>query len=269
MLRHSYSIIALFCALSVAPAAAAEPAIDLRVLPGDWGDAPGDNIAAVCRSAAREILQHCGERKLEPTSVRHDKAGPMVIYGVGDSGERRILLNVRDTHWSQFAYQFSHEVCHVLCNYREAKRENQWFEESLCEAASLFALRSMAKTWRTNPPYSNWKGYSASLQSYADERMAAVTPGAEKSLAGWYRKHEVTLRKDPTNRALNQVVAVELLKLLEREPRHWQALAQLNQWPAEESLAFAAYLADWHSRVAEEHQPFVAAIAELFEIPLR
>lgn len=246
---------------------AAEPAaLDIRIVPGDWGSASREDIHAVCLSAAGEIVQHCGDRQLEPMSVRFDKAGPMVVYGLGESGERRILLQTRDTHWSQLAYQFSHELAHVLCNYREAPRENLWFEESLCETASLFALRSMAKQWQVKPPYSNWKGYAKSLEKYADDRISTAKRAEGETLAAWYGKHAAALRKDPTNRELNQVVAVELLKLLESHPEHWQALAHLNQWSKEKPLTFAEYLQDWHSRVPEKHRAFVADIATLFEI---
>lgn len=244
------------------------PQLKLRVLPGDWGDAGIEDIAAVCESAAREILQHCGDRQLEPVTVRYDKAGPMVIFGVGDSGERRVLLHVRDTHWAQFAFQFSHELGHVLCNYREANRNNLWFEESLCEAASLFALRRMAESWKTDPPYSNWKGYSSSLAEYAQDRIDAAKLHAGQSLSDWYGEHADTLRDDPTNRKLNQIVAVALLELLEKNPQHWQSLASLNQHPPNARLSFVEYLSHWHDQAPRDQQAFITDLARVLGVKL-
>lgn len=261
MLRAVFAFVML---LMASVATAAPPAI--RIVPGDWGSASIDDIHAVCNSAAVELWKHCAEDKPDPISVRNDQRGPMVIYGVGDSGERRVLLNTRDTYWSQYAFQFSHECCHILCNYRDGNKDNLWFEESLCETASLFALRSMAETWKTNPPYDNWKDYAASLKKYADDRLQAIDKVEGKSLQTWFAEHEAALRKNPTDRAKNQVVAARLLPLLEKDPSRWQALRSLNQGPADQPLTFAEYLRDWHRRVPEQHKTFVVEVGAIFEI---
>jgi hypothetical protein len=41
-----------------------------------------------------------------------------------------------------------------------------WFEESLCETASFFALREVIHTWEKAPHYPNWNTYAPSLKSY-------------------------------------------------------------------------------------------------------
>jgi hypothetical protein len=241
---------------------------DIRIVPGDWGSGGEADIRAVCKSASSELFKHIIDLPADPISVRNDQKGPMVIYGLGESGERRVLLNTKDTYWSQYAYQFSHECCHILCNYRDGQKENLWFEEALCETASLFALRSMADTWKTNPPYSNWKSYSDSLAKYAQDRIDAVDKVEAKTLAAWLKEHEATLRKNPTDRAKNQVVAVRILPLLEKNPKHWQAVRSLNQGPADKALSFHEYLQDWHDRAPAAHKPFVEEIAEMFELKL-
>jgi hypothetical protein len=66
-----------------------------------------------------------------------------------------------------------------------------------------------------------------------------------------------------------KVVAIHvLLPLLEKDPLHWESLGWLNQWDADKELAFAEYLADWHTRVPSLHKPFVADIAKAFGIRL-
>ncbi|MCP6756902.1 hypothetical protein NL533_35270, partial [Klebsiella pneumoniae] len=76
-----------------------------------------------------------------------------------DAREIVLKLDTSNTFWSQYAYQFAHEFCHVLCGYREDDPGTQWFEETLCETASLFVLRAMAREWKTAPPYPHWKDY--------------------------------------------------------------------------------------------------------------
>ena len=250
----------------------AEPAKtpNFVVIPGGWGDAGAADILAVCKSAASELASLFPNRELEPISIRHDmNQGPMVIFGKGATGERRVLLNVKDTHWSQFSYQFAHEVCHILCNYREANRANLWFEESLCETASLFVLRRMSETWKTKPPYPNWKTYAEKLNDYADQRLKNTEKLEGLTLAQWYQRNEPELRKTGTNRNKNQVVAAALLPLLEQTPKYWQAVSYLNQWDAKKELSFNDYLRDWHERAPKDLKPFVQEVAATFGIVIK
>jgi cyanophycinase len=238
----------------------------IAVLPGDWGG-DVDDVAAVCRSAASEFARLIPDRDPAPITVRYRVKGPpMVVFGKGEGGERRVLLDTRDRAWSQLAYQFAHEYCHIQCNYREANSANLWFEESLCETASLFALKRMATTWQTNPPYGNWKSYAPSLGQYAADRVKGTESRGGLSLAQWLARNEAALRANATDRGKNQVVAAELLPLFEKHPESWGAVRYLNRWePTTRSLTFAEYLRDWHERVPAEHKSFVEEVARMFE----
>ena len=55
------------------------------------------------------------------------------------------------------AYQFAHEFCHILCNFDDDWKGNNWFEETMCETSSLFVLRRLSKEWEERPPYPAWK----------------------------------------------------------------------------------------------------------------
>ncbi len=246
------------------------PKLRLEIAPDPWGTARHEDIQAVCESAGRELMPYFPGRKLDPIKVGQANGGsPITLYKRGDSGEIRMLLNTRNTFWAQFAFQFGHELCHVLCYYREANNPQLWFEESLCEAASLFVMRRMADSWKTDPPYSNWKSFAPAFDNYVDDRISNTAKCKENSIAEWYRNHRSQLESDATNRELNQVVAVKvLLPMLQMNPQHWQALDHLNQWDANRRLTFAEYLQDWHDRVPVEHKAFVATIAENFEITL-
>jgi hypothetical protein len=236
----------------------------------NWGAARREDIQAVCESAGRELMSYFPNRTLESIHVGQAKDGsPIVLFNRGAGGEIQILLNTRDMFWAQFAFQFGHELCHVLCNFRKADNPQLWFEESLCEAASLFVLRRMADSWKTDPPYPNWKSFAPAFDNYVDDRISDTAKIGDKSFAEWYRTHRVELEKDATIRELNQVVAVKvLLPLLQTHPQHWHSLSYLNQWDATQRPTFAEYLQDWHNRVPLEHQDFVVTIAERFEIKL-
>ena len=174
-----------------------------------------------------------------------------------------IQLTARDNYWGQFAFQFSHEFCHVLSNYERLRSNpNQWFHEALCELASVFTLRRMAERWPTQPPYPNWAEYAPSLASYADDLLNNENRGlpAGMSLRHWLSVHEEQLRSDPYLRDLNAVVAYQLLPIFEAEPTGWNAVRNMPS----SSGYLVEYLADWRASVASADKPFVKRLIEAF-----
>ncbi|MBS0356380.1 MAG: hypothetical protein JSR83_21040 [Proteobacteria bacterium] len=43
-------------------------------------------------------------------------------------------------------------------------RSSQWFEETLCQTASLFTLKRLAQRWESTPPGPEWVGEAATLR---------------------------------------------------------------------------------------------------------
>ena len=60
-----------------------------------------------------------------------------------------ILLNTTIDFWNQAAYQFSHELCHMLIP-KNVIDELRWLEESICETASYFFLKRISPVWKDN-----------------------------------------------------------------------------------------------------------------------
>jgi hypothetical protein len=240
----------------------AEPTRELVITPqgGKAWEADEDDVRAVLRSSAKELWKHFPDRKLEPILVQ-PKGGPIVFFKRGPKGEYQVKLNTGGNYWSQYAYQFAHEFCHILCGFREGDAANKWFEESLCELASLYALRAMSKTWETKPPYANWKEYAPRHNEYAEERIKAAALPEGKTLAQWYAANAEQLKKDATQRELNGVVATALLPLLEKSPEHWAAVGYVNTAEYKEGRTFEQYLKDWHASVPEKHRGFVKEVA--------
>ena len=271
MKRHASHILAalVLAGLACATAQAAARPRTLAIVPENskrWEASLAD-VKAVLYSAANELWRHVPERELKPIHVA-PKGGPIVLFRRGPKGEYYVRLATGKTYWCQYAFQFAHEFCHILCRYEEMERANKWFEESLCEMASLFALRGMAVTWRTHPPYPNWRDFSSALRSYADERTGKSALPEGTTLAQWLRTHEAALRKDSCIRDKNLIVATVLLPLFEKHPEHWQAVQYLNLGARKERRTFPRYLADWHRHAPETHKPFVLHIARLFGIVL-
>lgn len=256
-----HAIAFLVAALAAGIAQSAE--LDIRPNPkSDWRADP-ENVKAVLDSAAQTLVRHFPDRKLAPILVE-PRGGPIVLYERGGEGEYQVRLDTGETYWSQYAFQFAHELGHILSDYQENQHRNKWFEEAICETASLYALREMAKTWKTDAPYENWRGYAPSLAAYADERLAAAKLPEGKTLAAWFADHEAELYGNSTNRELNLVVATQLLPLFEEKPEGWEAIGWLNAANSKQSQTLAEYLADWQRSSPERHRAFVRKIAERF-----
>ena len=61
-----------------------------------------------------------------------------------------LVTNVNGSYWTQFIYQFSHEIFHLIVwsNYNNDNLEIlKWYEETICEAFSLFFLKISAQEW--------------------------------------------------------------------------------------------------------------------------
>ncbi len=236
----------------------------IRPQPGEWNADP-ENVQAVLDSAAAQLAPHLPGRKYAPILVE-PKGGPIVFYQRGPAGEFRVQLSTGGTYWSQYSFQFAHELCHIVCGANEKKHRHGWFEEALCETASLYVLRSMGREWRVSPPYSNWKSYGRSLEEYAEQRIEEARLPEGNSPAAWCRDHAEQLERSATNRELNNVVAGFLLPRFEEEPARWEALEWLNRAEVTEADGFADYLAGWSREAPERHRPWIEGLFALFEL---
>ena len=261
-----------------APAAAVAPGtgraarrLDIRPNPdADWGDAVLPDVKKVLYSAAETLWVHVPDRRLAPILVE-PRGGPIVLYRRGPGGAYQVRLNTTNRRWAQYAFQFAHEFCHILCRYTAKEKANKWFEESVCETASLFALRRMAEVWRRRPPYPNWRSYAPHLREYAEDRLRRARLPAGTTLAEWYRAHADYLREHPCDRDKNLVVAGALLPLFEEAPDRWAAVEHLNDAAGPEPRPFVRYLADWRDHLPAgrpDHRAFVKRIADLFGLRL-
>ena len=98
------------------------------------------DIVAVLRSVAEIMFPLGGKPTYNSIWVSRSEQGPIVLYQRGKQGEYIVKLNTQDRFWCQYAFQFSHEIGHILCGYKDGDASNLWFEETLGEVASLYAL---------------------------------------------------------------------------------------------------------------------------------
>jgi hypothetical protein len=239
-----------------------------RVVVEGFGAGQAD-IRAIITSAGRELWQHFPAYKIDPIVVTRGRQGPITLFKRNDRGEIVVCLDTEKALWSQYSYQFAHEFCHVLCGYREGPRRNKWFEETLCETASLYVMRAMSRSWKKDPPYPNWKDYRDSLRNYADDvvrRRDRVYELYERGLPGFYLAHRATLEKSATVRDLNGAMSIVMLQLFEEQPARWESIRWLNATPAGDGDTFQTYLQKWHDAAPAAHQAFVRQVGQLYGV---
>lgn len=234
----------------------------------DWGGAAVPDISAVLRSVA-DCFQLADAEKpvdrivVEPTppTIPH----PMCDLQRLPAGEVRVLLAARGTDWARFIYQFAHELCHVIANFRAPiQHPAAWIEESLCETASLFALRRTAERWRHAPPYPNWATYAAHLTQYVQTHCAAPAHGLPPGVAfkDWLCGMYGALQSDSQRRSDNTIVARHLLPIFEQDDGSaWAAVRYMNCWPLEGPSPAEHFLAEWSAAVPLALHGYVTQVA--------
>jgi hypothetical protein len=248
--------------------------LNFQINPG-FGDASAADIEAVVRSAADSIWQHCPHTRWEVPGffVYHSIDSPITLNDHRPDGRIAIGLTPQGNYWSQFAFQFAHEFGHALAGHSNdwhkpwirGRKANHWLEESLCETASLFALRAMGKSWQTTPPFANWKAYAPHLTEYAEDRIRKVAKELPdgQSFAEWFAANEPAMRQNSTLREKNEVVAIQLLPLFEATPSGWESVTFYNLGKRDPNKSLAAQLADWSENVPDEQTKFVNQISKV------
>ncbi len=247
--------------------------LTLSVQGGGWGNVPRESIETVLYSVADELMARLPTKLAAPIVVRHTNTAPVALYERGPDGEYQVHLHASGENWHLYVYEFAHELCHILSNYEEnvgtdITRHNQWFEETLCEAASLFALKNLAATWDTSPPAPKWSDQANKLRRFFDHLVSEghrqLPPNTP--LAAWLRDNEQRLRENPYLRTENEVVANLLLPLFQENPQNWEALNYLNLDPADARNRLGEYLRNWYENAPHEHKDFVGSILALFAL---
>jgi hypothetical protein len=248
----------------------------IRIAEGGWGSTQMDSLQVVLDAVAKEVGSHFVGRDLGTIEVVAAGSNPMVLFDKGQNGEYVVQLSARDGRWYQFVYQFGHELCHIYSNYdnKEAAggrvvNHNQWFEESLCEAAALYTLRKMAKNWESAPPSSEWAAYAPTFRQYADLLLGQAHRHLPQKgmLPVWFRENHPAMAANPYLRDKDEVVSNLLLPLFEQNPEDWIAISYLNADKGDATLDFMSYLEAWCMACPQRYRPVVDKIIALFAPP--
>lgn len=201
--------------------------------------------------------------------INFGTVGPHTRYGGNAVSGYDVDLTVGNDDWCNHLYQFSHEACHILAQCQNSQPCNQWFEESLCEVASLFSIKTIANMGTQGPCDNLTSGmipYYQCLNNYVNSMInnsARQFAGAKMDL--WFQQNELLLRNDPYCRCLQWVASNKLLPMFISNPSNFAAIEFLNINPCSNGNdSFLQYLDNWKIASPPPYHLFIDDIKKLF-----
>ena len=242
---------------------------NIQLVRGSWGEVTIPEVKKVLDLTAKQLFPFTQRKNWDSILVKQSKEGPMVLFERGQNREYIVYLDTHGRYWCQYVFQFAHEIGHIICGYHKESQKHLWFEETICEVASLFALHSMSREWKDSPPYPNLKNYAEEFKSYAANRMRKNSFANPEKFKEWFRSNKDSLVERPMDRSMHGKMATILLPYFKNDSFSWSACLHLNKMNNHATDRFDHYLNNWKENCTLENQKkFVKKISEFFGILL-
>jgi hypothetical protein len=231
---------------------------------GDWGGSlPQAALTVVSRMREVCLAGVALVSDRQPGTLRvdnHTSGPPHVWLHFDGTAVGWIVVDIGPRDWSQLAYQFGHELGHVLCNSwgPDAVPRNpcQWLEEALVESFSISGLGKLADSWEADPPFPGDSAFGGAIRRYRDDlltryRTVAAEQGADRGLAAWFRAHRGSLEIDGGLAGDAREAVSSVLAEVTADPAGADAFGALNRWPGRSGVPMDDYLRLWKRSCAE------------------
>jgi hypothetical protein len=228
-------------------------------LNGDWGGSSPDAAFRVVERAREVALS--GVRLLsdqQPDQLRvddHASGLPAIWLHEDPPTTAWIIVDIGARDWCKLAYQFGHELGHVLCNswgpLAKPRPPCQWLEEAFVEAFSIRGLALLATTWEETPPFAGDAQFAGAIRAY---RAALIekyqrAPIPDGDIGRWFREYRSSLPQGVSEAEGPAILAI--LAEFDRDPVCVEDLGAVNRWPARTALPLEDYLRAWQGSCAE------------------
>jgi hypothetical protein len=219
-----------------------------------------DAVVERMRHACLDGVRLISDR--QPTRIRVDehRSGPPAVWLHPDGSTMAwIIVDIGQRAWVQLAYQFGHELGHVLANgwlpHVKPAPPCQWLEEAMVEAFSLRGLGRLAESWKQHPPFPGDNEFGNAIADYRQKMLQQYAKladelGITRDSAAWFAEH----RKEIEVAGLipvGQALSLTILREYERAPDCVEALGALNRWPGGSRVPIEDYFRQWEASCAE------------------
>jgi len=170
-------------------------------LTGDWGRSPRPAAVAVMsrmRAVSLAGVELLSDRQPDLLRIQANRSGPPAVWLHPDGSRMAwVIVDVGERDWSKLAYQFGHELGHVLANSWGPQARPappcQWLEEALVEAFSIRGLALLAESWERNPPFTGDAGFAEAIRRYRAKVIAGYSKPGDP--ASWVpARHRISFR---------------------------------------------------------------------------
>ena len=235
-------------------------------LGGEWGGSPPSAAALVLtrtRDVALSGVRLLSDRQPDRLRVDDHTSGPPFVWLHSDPPrEAWIVVDIGARDWSKLAYQFGHELGHVLCNSWQLDAKGrvpcQWLEESMVEAFSIRGLGVLAKSWEQDPPYAGTGDFGQAIWRYRAQVIDGYRqpdgPASGADIAPWFAEMRDTLAKETGLNPMDGPAVLAIVEMLEHDKGCVEDMGAVNRW-LEPALPVEAYLAAWTASCAEIGSP--------------
>jgi hypothetical protein len=231
---------------------------------GDWGQSsPRDVRAVVSRMRAVCLAEVRLRSDRQPSGLRvddHTKGNPAIWLHDEPGTIAWIIVNIGARDWSKLAYQFGHELGHVLANSWNAnsKPSNpcQWLEEAIVEAFSLRGLGKLADSWERRPVFPNDAPFATAIRQYRRDMIDKYQQAASDQiqhfqLDAWFHEHRSSLEGNGGPGGSPEAAIPTILRELEADIRCVEDIGALNRWPGRSSVPVEQYVRLWKNSCDE------------------
>ncbi|MER9581971.1 hypothetical protein [Mesorhizobium sp. M0276] len=234
-------------------------------LAGNWGHMlprAAEQVVARMRHACLGGLRLVSDR--QPARLRVDEHGsgqPAIWLHADGTSMAWIIVDIGERDWSKLAYQFGHELGHVMANSWQPDAKPappcQWLEEAMVEAFSLWGLGRLAKDWKKNPPFAGDNAFGNAIADYRKNIIRGYTALADSQgltldAATWFAAHRSEIEIPGLN-PFAQAMSVTILAEYDHAPHCIEALGALNRWPGRTGIPIVEYLRRWEQSCRELH----------------
>ena len=104
----------------------------------------------------------------EPCIVYNEPTAPYPMLITNCTPVQIRTCSASLNYWAQYIYQLSHELTHYVIHQQKKDKEAivRWFEETICEAMSLYILKTSSLRWIECSLSSINPNYGAALMDY-------------------------------------------------------------------------------------------------------
>ena len=232
-------------------------------LTGDWGHmvlSAVDQVVGRMRLACLGNVRMLSDRQPGRLRVEEHTSGSPAVWLHPDGTDMAwIIVDIGERDWSKLAYQFGHELGHVLANSWQADAKPappcQWLEEAMVEAFSLRGLGRLAKDWKRNPPFAGDNAFGDAIAEYRANIIKGYTAladmqGLTRDAAGWFAEHRSEIEIPGLNQ-FAQAMSLTILAEYEQDPGCIEGLGALNRWSGRSGVPLGEYLQRWQASCAE------------------